>query len=138
MRRDEINAGMGTALGVEVATTRQTIAQVTQLPCLPLPETPDRVSILVVPFRPGPWEVPDLIALWSDIPGLGNEFDLRQHRVLEQDLQERTLALKALHPRAETPDQSEPVRASVTQYADYHDGLQHAGWSVLKVLPQPE
>src|SRR5712691_222551 len=96
MRGHEIDAGMGTALGIEVTTARQAIAYVPQLPTLTLPEAPHGVPILVVPFRPGPGEVPDLIALRGDIPGLGNEFDLRQHRVLAQDLKESALALKAL------------------------------------------
>src|SRR4029453_1126462 len=67
-------------------------------PVLALPETPDGVTILVIPFGPGTGEVPDLIALRGDVPGLRNEFDLRQHRVLEHDLQECALTLKALRP----------------------------------------
>ena len=96
MRGHEIDTGMGTARGIEIATARQAIAQVPQLPVLTLPETPDGVPILVIPFGPGPGEVPDLIALRGDIPGLRNEFDLRQHRVLEQDLKEGALALEPL------------------------------------------
>ena len=53
------------------------------------PEITHGVSIVGIPFRPFRWEVSNLIAAFTDIPGFSDEFDLREHRVLVDDVEER-------------------------------------------------
>jgi len=52
------------------------------------PEVAHRVAILAVPFGPQRGEVADLVAAVADVPGLGDELDLRDHRVLLDDVEE--------------------------------------------------
>src|SRR6185312_11336564 len=43
--------------------------------------------ILAVPFRPGRWKISDLITALAHIPRLGDQFYLRQDRILPDDLE---------------------------------------------------
>ena len=48
-----------------------------------------RVAIPAVPLRPADGEVADLIAAFAQVPWLGDELDLRDDRVLVNDVEER-------------------------------------------------
>ena len=54
-----------------------------------LPEPPHRVAVLAVPLGPEHGEVADLVAARADVPRLGDQLHLREHRVLVDDVEER-------------------------------------------------
>ena len=88
--RDEVDARMGTTAvrGVQVGTSGQAVAEVRQRLGRAAPEVPDRVPIAAVPLRPGRREVADLVAALADIPGLGDQLHLVDHRVLVDEIEE--------------------------------------------------
>jgi len=53
-----------------------------------VPESPDRVPVLSVPFGPEHRKIPDLVPPLAEVPGLGDELHLRDHRVLMDDVEE--------------------------------------------------
>ena len=53
------------------------------------PEPADDVAILAVPLGPQHGKVADLIAAGADVPRLGDQLDLREDRVLMDDVEER-------------------------------------------------
>ena len=53
------------------------------------PEVADRVAVYAVPLRPQDREVADLVAALADVPRLGDQLHLREHRVLVDDVEER-------------------------------------------------
>ncbi len=57
------------------------------------PEVAHRIAVDAVPLRPQDGEVADLIAAGTDVPRLGDELDLRQHRVLVDRVEERAEAV---------------------------------------------
>ena len=90
MAGDEVHAGVGAAaaLLVEVAGAGEAEGQLGHLAPVPLPVAPDGIAILAVPFRPSRREVPDLIAPLAQVPRLGDQLDLRDHRVLVDHVEE--------------------------------------------------
>src|SRR3712207_9332715 len=48
----------------------------------------DRVAVLAVPLGPQGREVADLVAAVADVPGLGDELDLADDRVLVHQVEE--------------------------------------------------
>ena len=56
---------------------------------LAAPEVAHRVPVLAVPLRPQRREVADLVAAVADVPRLGDELDLRHHRILLDQVEER-------------------------------------------------
>src|SRR3989344_9368067 len=56
--------------------------KVRQLAVVTFPESAHRVAKLVVPLHPARREVADLITTGPAIPGLGDQLDLAQYRVL--------------------------------------------------------
>ena len=91
VRGHEVDAGVRAtaALLVEIAAARQPRRQLRDDPVVPAPEAAHGVAVLAVPLRPLGGEVADLIAAFAEIPRLGDELDLRQHRVLVNDVEER-------------------------------------------------
>ncbi len=53
------------------------------------PEVAHRVAVDAVPLRPQDREVADLVAAGADVPGLGDQLDLREDRVLVDYVEER-------------------------------------------------
>ena len=56
---------------------------------VPAPEVAHRVAVDAVPLRPQHREVADLVAARPDVPRLGDQLDLREHRVLVDHVEER-------------------------------------------------
>src|ERR1700760_2746975 len=52
------------------------------------PVVADRVPVAAVPLGPQRREVADLVAALADVPGLGDELDLADHRVLLGQIEE--------------------------------------------------
>src|SRR5262245_4686410 len=66
---------------------------------LPPPEAPDRVAILSVPFGPAWRKIAQLIAIGTEIPGLGNELEPGHDRILTDCVKEcGTLGIFAVLP----------------------------------------
>ena len=53
------------------------------------PQVADRVPVFPVPFGPQRREVADLVAALADVPRLGDQLHLRDHRVLLHEVEER-------------------------------------------------
>src|SRR6185436_9638752 len=92
VRGDEVDARVRTppALLVEIAAAREPRRQLGERAAVAAPEAPYRVAVLAVPLRPFRREVPDLVPAFAQIPRLGDQLDLRQDRVLMNDVKERT------------------------------------------------
>ena len=60
---------------------------------LAAPEVADHVAVDPVPLAPQDREVAHLVAARPHVPGLGDQLDLRQHRVLVDDVEERAQAI---------------------------------------------
>src|SRR5690606_30777548 len=78
MRRDEIDAGPGppSAAVEQIGRAGDTLCDLADQPAVTAPEAPDRVAVLVVPFRPAGREVAELIAAEPHVPGFRNQLDL--------------------------------------------------------------
>ncbi len=89
---DEVDRGERLAAvgGVQVARPGEALGEGGDAR-LPAPEVADRVAVDPVPLRPQDGEVADLVAAGADVPRLGDQLDLRQHRVLV-DRRRRTRA----------------------------------------------
>ena len=60
---------------------------------VPAPDVAHRVAVHAVPLRPEHREVAHLVAARAEIPGLGDQLDLREHRVLVDHVEERREAV---------------------------------------------
>ena len=96
----------------------------------PAPEVPHRVAVEAVPLRPEHREVADLVAARADVPGLGDQLDLREHRVLVDDVEERGEAVDVVELARERRGQVEAEPVDVTLHGEVaqrvHDQPQHA------------
>ena len=95
VRGDEVDAGVGPAavVLVEVAAAGQAVGELADLAVVALPEAAHGVAVLAVPLRPEHREVADLVAALADVPRLGDQLDLREHRVLVDDVEEGAQAV---------------------------------------------
>ena len=89
-----------------------------------------RVAVLVVPLVPARREVADLVAAAADVPGLGDELHLREHRVLadgvEEGAQTVDLVQLARERRGEIEAEAVDVHLQHPVAQRVHDQLQHA------------
>src|SRR6185312_171424 len=72
----DARVGLAAVVLIEVAASREPVAQLADLPFVALPKPPHIVAILTVPFSPEHREVADLVATLADIPRFGDELDL--------------------------------------------------------------
>ena len=108
--RHVVDAGMRPAAPplIEVAAAGQTERQAAHLVAVPLPEAAHGVPVGRVPFSPEDREVPDLIPALAEIPRFGNQFHLRQHRVLVDDIKERPQPIDLVEFTRQRRGQVEP------------------------------
>ena len=89
-----------------------------------------RVAVLVVPLGPADREVADLVAALAQVPRLGDQLDLRQHRVLAQDVEERAETVDvvqlARQRRGEVEAEAVDVHLADPVAQRVHHQLQHA------------
>ena len=87
---DEVDAGerFAPAAFIQIAAAGKPIRQLARLPSVALPVAPDGIPVFAVPFRPTRGKVSDLITAFADVPWLGDQFELREDRVLLNDVQE--------------------------------------------------
>src|SRR4029450_7666570 len=76
-------------LRVEVARTGEPRREVADAVRGAAPEVAHRVAVEPVPLGPEHREVADLVAAGPDVPWLGDQLRLREHRVLVDDVEER-------------------------------------------------
>ena len=74
-------------MGVEIARSRDAVSKIAYNPAVSLPERSHRVAIAIVPLRPTHGEVSHLVTAFSQIPGFGDQFHLREHRILMNDVE---------------------------------------------------
>ena len=88
---DEIDAGVRPAAApfVEIAGAAKPRGELGDHAAVAFPELADRVAVLAVPFRPQGGKVAHLVAPFAQVPRLGDQLHLREHRVLVDDVEER-------------------------------------------------
>ena len=93
---DEIDAGVRPAAApfIEIAGAAEARGEFGDHAAVALPEPADRVAVAAVPFRPQRREIADLIAALAQVPGLGDQLDLRDDRVLVDDVEKRRPACR--------------------------------------------
>src|SRR5512133_3219865 len=82
--------GSRTSIGmfIEVAGSGDPRGKLGKRRRLSTPEVAYGVAVLPVPFAPQRWKVADLIATIAQVPWLGDQFDLGDHGVLLDDIEE--------------------------------------------------
>ena len=73
---------------VQVGAAGQARGELTEAAGLAAPEVAHGVAVLPVPLRPQGREVAHLVAAGADVPRLGDELDLADHRVLLHEVEE--------------------------------------------------
>ncbi len=130
---DEVDAGVGFAAGrlVQVRAAGQPIAEFAERSGLASPEVAHGVAVLPVPLRPERREVAHLVAALADVPGLGDELDLADDRILLDEVEERREAVDVLQLARQRGGQVEPETVDVHLLHPVpeavHDQLQHVG-----------
>ena len=94
---DEIDARPGLAAAMIELVRRGAEARRQRLGArLAAPEVAHRVAERVVPLRPARRKAADLIAAGPAVPGLGDQFDVGQQRVLPDRFQKAALGVEAV------------------------------------------
>ncbi len=138
---DEVDArrGPAAALLVEVARSREPIAQLGHLTLVALPVAADGVAILPVPLGPPAGEVADLIAALAQVPRFSDELHLRDDGVLLDDVEERGEPVDVVELPRERRRQveAEPVHVHVQDPVAQavHDELERAGMGHVERVP---
>ena len=128
---DEVDRGRRPAavVLVEVARAGEPRGELAEV-ALPAPEVAHAVAVLAVPLGPEHREVPDLVAAGADVPGLGDQLRLRQHRVLVDHVEERREAVDVVELPRERRGEIEAEAVDVAldhEVAErVHDQAQHA------------
>ncbi len=96
---------------------------------LAAPEVADRVAVLAVPLGPQRGEAADVVAALADVPGLGDELDLADDRVLLHEVEERRQPVDLVELAGQRAGQVEAEAVDV-HLGDpvaqrVHDQLQH-------------
>ena len=81
---DEVDAGAGQPpVGfVEVAAAGEPVGHFGNLPFIALPEFAHAIAVLAVPLGPLHRKVAHLVAAFANVPRFGNQFHLRDYRIL--------------------------------------------------------
>ena len=150
MGRDEVDRRerVAAVVLVEIARARQALGELPHVR-LAAPEVAHRVAVHPVPLRPQDREVADLVAARADVPGLGDQLDLREHRVLVDDVEERAQAVDVVELSRQGARQVEAEAVDVAvdhpvaqrvhdqpQHARVHDVERVAGARVVHVVAQ--
>ena len=119
-------AGVGL---VEVGAAGEAVAELGERRRFAAPEVADRVAVPAVPLRPLRREVADLVAALADVPRLGDQLDLRDHRVLLDEVEERREPVDVVQlagqRRGEVEAEPVDVHLGHPVAQAVHDQLQH-------------
>ncbi|MNJ50316.1 hypothetical protein D3C77_455850 [compost metagenome] len=130
---DEIHRGIGPAPAAveQLARGGHARGKVGQLTFVALPEGPYRVAKAVVPFGPAGGEVAHLVAAGATVPGLGDQLDLAEQRVLATGHEEAVTFIEAFVIAPKDGGQVETKAVHVHLAGPVAQGvgdqLQHAG-----------
>ena len=115
--------------GVEVGAAGEAVGELGQRAARRRARSRAPVAVLAVPLRPQRREVAHLVAALADVPGLGDQLDLAEHRVLLDEVEEGRQAVDLVQLAGQRGGQVEaeavdvhlehPVAQAV------HDQLQH-------------
>ena len=128
---DEVDAGVRPAavVFVQVARSAQPGGEFRDGVPVAAPELADRVAVFAVPFGPEHRKVADLVAAFAQVPRLGDQLDLREHRVLVNDVEERRQLVDLVQLASQGAGQieAEPVDVHFEHPVPQavHDQLQH-------------
>ena len=133
---------------VEVRAAGEAVRELRQRLVRAAPEVAHRVAVLAVPLRPQRREVADLVAAFADVPRLGDQLHLADHRILLDDVEERRQPVDvvqlARQRRREVEAEAVDVHLEDPVAQAVHDQLQHvrvphvqrvAGAGVVHVVP---
>jgi hypothetical protein len=87
---DEVNAGGGPSVItlVEIGAAGEAQGKFSDHAVGTAPKIPHAIAVFTVPFRPAGRKFPHLITAFPNIPRLGDEFYLRDYRILVDDIEE--------------------------------------------------
>ena len=90
--RDKVDTGvrLSSVVLIQIAAAGQTRGDFGDQSTIARPESTNRIAIASVPFRPQMRKVADLIATAAQVPRFRNQFDLRQNRILQDDVKKCT------------------------------------------------
>ena len=80
---------------------------------------------VIVPFRPAGRKASDLIAAGADVPRLGDQLDVGEHRILPDRSEERRAAIEAVRPRPSVRGQIEPEAIDVADLDPIAQRIHH-------------
>ncbi len=127
----EVDRGRRPPVGVRVEVGRagDPGRELTEGSGLPAPVVAHRIAVLAVPLAPQRREVADLVAAVPEVPGLRDQLDLGDHRVLLDDVEERRqlVHLVELPRQGGRQVEAEPVDVHLEHPVAQrvHDQLQH-------------
>ena len=98
---------------VEVAAAGQARGELAERAGLAAPEVADGVAVLAVPLRPQRREVADLVAAGPDVPRLGDQLGLADHRVLLDQVEEHRQPVDVVELAGEGGREVEPEAVDV-------------------------
>ena len=108
---------------------------------LAAPEVAHGVAVLAVPFRPQRREAADLVAALADVPGLGDQLDLADDRVLVDQVEERREPVDLVELAGQRGGQVEPEAVDVHLVTQYRSesmiSRSDSWWRTLRLLPVP-
>ena len=138
-REVDAREGAAVTLVVDVGATGETRCQVSQLSAVATPEATDRVSVLGVPLSPSVGEVSHLVSPGTEIPRLGDQLHLCEHRVLLHHREEAAQAVHGLELACQGRSQveAEPVDVHLLHPVAeaVHDQLERARVAHVEAVP---
>jgi hypothetical protein len=143
VRGREVDRGVGVAAArlVQVAGTGQPERELRELPRIASPEPAHAVAVLAVPLGPADREVADLVAAGSDVPRLGDQLHLREHRVLLDDVEERPEPIDLVQlsgqDRRQVEAEAVDVHLEHPMSEAVHDQLDRARVQHVEAVPGP-
>ena len=143
VRRHEVDRRdrQPSVVAVEVGRAGQPERQVAYPAVAEGPERAHRVAVLAVPLRPQRRELTDLVAAVADVPGLGDQLRLADHRVLVDDVEERGQLVDACSDRASAEARSKRNPSTCISVIQYRSesviSCSGNGRRGSKVFPQP-
>src|SRR5690554_6464272 len=88
---NEVNAGRRSSVvaGIEVRAPGKARSKLTEHTDGATPVVANTVAVFPVPFRPAGWKISNLITALAYVPQFSDEFYLRDHRILVDDIEKR-------------------------------------------------
>ena len=137
---DEVDAGIWITrvVGVQVGAAGEAVGELGQGFVAAAPEVAQAVAVLAVPFRPSGGKIADLVAAFADVPRLGNQFDLADHGILLDQVEEGGQPVHivqfACQRGGEVETEAVHVHFEHPVAQRIHDQLQHVGMAHVEAV----